>query len=124
LNTSYQGQTTPAFFDSGSNGLFFADSSIPNCTLSTGFYCPSSTLSKSAVNTGLNGRSNNVNFNVANADSLFKANPNNTAFNNLAGAEAFASFFDWGLPFYFGRSVYTALEGVSAGGTVGPYIAY
>ncbi len=124
LNTLYQGQTTPAFFDSGSNGLFFADSSIPNCTLSTGFYCPSSTLGRSAVNTGVNGRSNNVSFNVANADSLFKANPNNTAFSNLAGAEAFSSFFDWGLPFYFGRSVYTALEGVSAGGTVGPYIAY
>ncbi|GAC1518689.1 MAG: DUF3443 domain-containing protein [Collimonas sp.] len=124
LSTLYQGQTTQAFFDSGSNGLFFADSTIPSCTLSTGFYCPASTLSRSAVNTGVNGRSNSVSFNVANADALFQSNRNNTAFSNLAGTAAFASFFDWGLPFYFGRSVYTALEGVSAGGTVGPYVAY
>jgi hypothetical protein len=124
LSTLYQGQTMQAFFDSGSNGLFFADSTIPNCTSSKGFYCPASTLSRNAVNTGVNGRSNSVSFNVANADSLFQSNPGNTAFGNLAGAAAFASFFDWGLPFYFGRSVYTALEGVSAGGTAGPYIAY
>lgn len=124
LSALYQGQVMQAFFDSGSNGLFFADSTIPNCTRSTGFYCPLSTLSRSVTNTGMNGRSNIVSFDVVNAEALFQANPNNTAFVNLAGGAAFASFFDWGLPFYFGRSVYTALEGVSAGGTVGPYIAY
>lgn len=124
LSALYQGQVMQAFFDSGSNGLFFADTNIPNCTNSRGFYCPSSTLSRSVVNTGLNGRNSTVNFNIVNADALFQANPNNTAFTNIGGGAAFASFFDWGLPFYFGRSVYTALEGVSAGGTTGPYIAY
>ncbi|WP_211464087.1 DUF3443 domain-containing protein [Collimonas silvisoli] len=124
LSALYQGQVMQAFFDSGSNGLFFADSTIPNCTRSKGFYCPLATLSRSVTNTGLNGRSGSVNFNVVNADSLFQSNPNNTAFNNLAGGAAFSSFFDWGLPFFLGRSVYTALEGVSAGGTTGPYVAY
>jgi hypothetical protein len=124
LSALYQGQVMQAFFDSGSNGLFFADSTIPACTRSQGFYCPTSTLSRSVVNTGLNGRSSTVNFSIVNADALFQANPNNTAFNNIAGSAAFNSFFDWGLPFYFGRSVYTALEGVSASGTAGPYIAY
>jgi hypothetical protein len=124
VSALYQGQVMQAFFDSGSNGLFFDDSTIPACSRSKGFDCPLSTLSRSVTNTGLNGRSSIVSFNVANADALFQANPNNTAFNNLAGGAAFASFFDWGLPFFFGRSVYTALEGVSAGGTTGPYVAY
>ena len=124
VSALYQGQVIQAFFDSGSNGLFFADSTIPTCTRSKGFYCPLATLSRSVTNTGLNGRSSIVSFNVVNADSLFQSNPGNTAFNDLAGGAAFASFFDWGLPFFFGRSVYTALEGVSAGGTVGPYVAY
>ena len=124
LSALYQGTVVQAFFDSGSNGLFFADSTIPNCSVSQGFYCPISTLSRSVVNTGINGRSGTVNFNVANADSLFQSNPNNTAFNNLAGGPAFTSYFDWGLPFFFGRSVYTAIEGVTAAGTVGPYVAY
>jgi len=124
VSALYQGQVMQAFFDSGSNGLFFDDSTIPTCTRSKGFYCPLVTLSRSVTNTGLNGRSSNVSFDVVNADSLFQSNPGNTAFNNLAGSAAFSSFFDWGLPFFFGRSVYTALEGVSAGGTTGPYVAY
>jgi hypothetical protein len=32
--------------------------------------------------------------------------------------------FDYGLPFFYGRSVYTAIEGRSAGGTTGPYFAF
>lgn len=124
LSVLYQGQVMQGFFDSGSNGLFFADSTIPSCSNNTGFYCPLSTLSRSATNTGLNGLSSIVNFNVANANSLFQSNQNNTAFNNLAGGPAFASYFDWGLPFYFGKSVYTALEGVTVAGTVGPFVAY
>jgi hypothetical protein len=32
--------------------------------------------------------------------------------------------FDWGLPFYFGHTVYTAIQGaVTAVGT-GPYVAF
>ncbi|MEO6919723.1 MAG: DUF3443 domain-containing protein [Collimonas sp.] len=124
LSVLYQGQVMQAFFDSGSNGLFFTDSTIPACSNGSGFYCPLSSVTRNVTNTGLNGRSNIVSINIANANTLFQSNPNNTAFNNLGGSAAFASFFDWGLPFFFGRSVYTALEGVSAAGTVGPYVAY
>ncbi|HWX03874.1 DUF3443 domain-containing protein [Collimonas sp.] len=124
LSVLYQGQVMQGFFDSGSNGLFFADSTIPVCSNNSGFYCPLSMVSRNVTNTGLNGLSSTVSFNVANANSLFQSNPNNTAFNNLAGGPAFASYFDWGLPFFFGRSVYTALEGVSIAGTVGPFVAY
>ena len=36
----------------------------------------------------------------------------------------FAESFDYGLPFFYGSSVYTAIEGRSAGGTMGPYFAF
>jgi len=32
--------------------------------------------------------------------------------------------FDLGLPFFYGRNVYTAIENLSAGGVAGPYFAY
>jgi hypothetical protein len=36
----------------------------------------------------------------------------------------FANSFDFGIPFFFGKSVYTAIEGRQAGSTQGPYFAY
>ncbi len=36
----------------------------------------------------------------------------------------FANSFDFGIPFFFGRNVYTAIEGRPAGGVQGPYIAF
>jgi hypothetical protein len=32
--------------------------------------------------------------------------------------------FDWGLPFFFGRNVFTAIESQNTPGGVGPYWAY
>jgi hypothetical protein len=32
--------------------------------------------------------------------------------------------FDFGLPYFYGRNVFTAIEGMSAAGTPGPYYAY
>ena len=119
ITANYKGQQINAFIDSGSNGLFFTDSSIPQCTQATGFYCPASTLNLSATNKGMNGASGTVNFSVANAETLFKGN--NFVFNDLAGT---GSDFDWGLPFFFGRNVYVAIEGKSTPGGTGPYWAY
>lgn len=124
LSVLYQGQVMQGFFDSGSNGLFFADSTIPMCSNNSGFYCPLSTVNRNVSNTGLNGVSGIVSISIANANSLFQGNQNNTAFNNLGGGPAFSSYFDWGLPFFFGRSVYTAMEGASIGGAIGPFVAY
>src|SRR5271166_201105 len=45
FTTVFSGQTlTSSFIDSGSNALFFPDS-LPTCTVSTQFFCPSSPLS-------------------------------------------------------------------------------
>lgn len=112
---------TGSFIDSGSNALFFADSAIMAC--SSSFYCPASTLQLTATNQGTNGSSGTINFSVANADSLF-GNTSYAAFNNLAGTAITGSGFDWGLPFFFGRTVFAAIEGTNSGGVSGPFVAY
>ena len=115
-----------SFIDSGSNALFFADANIPTCTTSTafGFDCPLVPQNLTAINQGAGGTTSIVNFQVANADSLFAANPNTFAFDNLAGPNSSATSFDWGLPFFFGRNVFTAIEGRNTPAGIGPYIAY
>jgi hypothetical protein len=65
-----------------------------------------------------------VSFSVANADQLFAANPSFNAFNNLAVPSGDTTTFAWGLPFFFGRNVYTAIEGRSTPGGAGPYFAF
>lgn len=114
-----------SFIDSGSNGLYFPNAtSITTCTSNPDFYCPPGSLTLSATNTGGNGRRSDVMFSVANAEALFSTNNGtNRAFNNLAGTNAPPSF-DWGLPFFFGRRVFTAIDGQSTPAGTGPYFAY
>ncbi len=85
LTTVFNGNSYPgSFLDSGSNALFFPDSGIACTGNNNGFYCPPSTLQLTATNQGTTGSSGAVNFNVANATSLF--NTSNYAFSNLAGS--------------------------------------
>jgi hypothetical protein len=125
FTTVYHGQSYPqSFIDSGSNGYFFLDTAttgFPACTQNPDFYCPSIPQTLTATNQGQNGTSAPVTFNVGNADTLL-ANPSNFAFNNIAGPNTGA--FDFGLPFFFGRNVYTAIELQSTPGGTGPYFAY
>jgi len=42
----------------------------------------------------------------------------------LETSNSYPNSFDFGLPFFFGRNVYTAIEGRSAGAVSGPFFAY
>jgi len=123
--TSFNSATySQSFIDSGSNAFFFPDSAIATCSDAPAFYCPSSTVNLSATNAGFNGTPTGmVNFSVANADDLFNNNPTANVFGQLAGPNTITGF-DWGLPFFYGRNVYTAIEGQSTPGGTGPYWAY
>jgi hypothetical protein len=131
LSTNYKGQVLDTIIDSGSNGLFFPDASIPACAAPLdAFYCPANTLPLQATlvgfdGVGFNGPQIAVPFQVANTVSLVQTN--NAAFNNLGGSSGsgpFSNFFDWGLPFFFGRTVFVGIEGqISPLGT-GPYFAF
>ncbi|MGC2551350.1 MAG: DUF3443 family protein, partial [Candidatus Sulfotelmatobacter sp.] len=126
FNTSFNGTnySDTAFIDSGSNGYFFNDSSIPTCSSSADFFCPTSMLNLSATTQGFTSGTGTVNFSVANADTLFTDFPNDAAFGDLAGPAGSQAYFDWGLPFFYGRNVYTAIEGATAPGGTTPYWAY
>ena len=123
ISTTYGNQSYTSFLDTGSNGLYILNASATGlavCTDASSFYCPSSARNFTATNRGSNGTSGAVNFSVANADSLF-ATPD-VAFSDLAGPNPGA--FDWGLPFFFGRNVFTAIAGQRTPAGPGPYFAY
>ena len=136
FTTGYKGRNyTMGFFDSGSNGVYFDDPTIPVCSGSyADFYCPSSTLTLSASIPVLGAAPVNVSYSVANANTLFTspASSGNFAFANLSAPmdspvpaidplhpDNFNPNFDWGLPFFFGRSVYTVTEGPSPNAATG-----
>jgi hypothetical protein len=110
----------------GSNVWFFNDPTITVCsTGSSGFYCPGMTISRSATLQGYQ-TTPSFTYSFSIADANLSLNATFAAFNNLGGPSN-AGTFDWGLPFFYGRSVYTALEGATIGATVGgnpvPFIA-
>jgi len=125
FTTVYQGQSYGgSFLDTGSNGIFFLDSAttgLPSCPDDTDFYCPASPQLVSATHRGVNATTGAVTFGVANADMLL-GNLSLSVFITLAGQNA--GSFDWGLPFFFGRNVFTAIESESTPAGVGPYWAY
>lgn len=125
--TVFGGTGYAAFLDTGSNGLFF-DAAIPVCpagTLAPGFYCPSLTQNLSAVMiAATNGRASVINFSVANAHGLASGAPSAMAFGNLAGPFGQFGVFDWGLPFFYGRTVFTAIEQRATPAGPGPYVAF
>ncbi|MFZ3211720.1 MAG: DUF3443 domain-containing protein [Terriglobales bacterium] len=135
FTTAYNGQSYPgSFLDTGSNGIFFLTTALtgmPDCGGdNTGFYCPAATTPFTTTTEGTTGTSETVAFNAANVNTLFSGN--NTAFNDLTGdnpscfvnTTTTAPCFDWGLPFFFGRNVYTAIEGQNTPAGPGPYWAY
>lgn len=124
ITNTYKGTTLYSLFDSGTNGFAFADTSITNCSSSSAFYCPASTLSLSATQTSSTGFQVNTAFEIANATTLL-SNGSNYVYNNI-GFElgSTQSFFIYGLPFHLGRSVYMGLEGRSSSLGSNLYWAY
>lgn len=126
FTTVFKGASFPgSFVDSGSNGTFFLDTAttgLPMCTLNTSFYCPASEQNLSATNQGMNGQTTAISFFVDNADSLLSNSNPNRLLPGLAAPNP--GSFDWGLPFFFGRNVFVAIEGRSTPGGTGPYTAY
>lgn len=123
FTTTFNGQLLASYIDSGSNALFFNDSSLTPCPSPNDWvYCPLSTQTLAATNTAASGgASGAVNFSIVNADQLF-SNTNVVAGN--IGGPGTAGQFAWGLPFFFGRPVFTAISGASTPGGTGPYFAY
>jgi len=127
FSTVQNGTTyTNSIMDSGSTGLFFQTTGLPVCASpNNAYYCPASTEQLSAVIEGVNGINSAVSFDVGNATALTQVSSGDAVMPLLAGpAFVTSAIFDWGLPFFYGRSVYAAVEQQSTPGGTGPYIAY
>jgi len=130
LTTLFNGQTlSQSFIDTGSNAYYFNDSAVAACASNSGFagfYCPPGQLNFGATLRDVNNAvSANVTFSIGNAQTIATNNPTFTVLPTLGGTYASSSnAFDWGLPFYYGRSVYTAIEVHSTRVGTGPYVAF
>jgi len=121
--------------DSGVNAIYFPNvANIPVCSASTsagdlsGVYCPTATQSLSATFKGENGKTKSTSFNVANGESLLAntANASNAVLPGLAGTNPAGSGFVWGLTFFYGKNIYSSIDGQAAptGAPPAPWWAY
>ncbi|TSK07987.1 MAG: DUF3443 family protein [Geobacter sp.] len=125
VTTVIGGISTSGFFDTGSNALFFPNpdaSLLPVCpSPNTEWYCPPATRTLSATNTAATGSpSSTVNFSISSLETLL--NTSNNVFVDIGGPSSFG--FDWGLPFFMGRSVAFGIESETSPLGTGPYVAY
>ena len=130
--TTFNSQQYQAFVDSGSNGLFFLDSSVAGVPATcsgnlNSWYCPTNSPDNlTASNQGQDasghplGNPVQVGFTIENASNLFTGS--NTAFSTLGGP--LSNMFDWGLTFFYGRNMFTAIENSTAPGGTPPYFAF
>ncbi|MBP7133211.1 MAG: DUF3443 domain-containing protein [Aquabacterium sp.] len=127
FSTTFRGRTlTKGFVDSGSNGWFFGVTTDPDYTLCPSapqWYCPSGTVSLQAINSSIYSAPSTVNFAITHAQTLFN-NASNYALSHLAGPIEDEEAFDFGLPFFYGRQVYTAINDADTPLGSGPYVAY
>ncbi len=127
---TYNTTNYPGSISSGLNANYFLDSTtvtqLPTCTGNfSQYYCPASTQSISATNVGTNNASSAITFSVDNAMDLFTNNPTFAVFPTLAGpSKARPLRFDWGLPFFYGRNIFTAIERANTPLGPGPFWAY
>lgn len=126
FTTTYSNVAYPgSFIDSGSNGIFFLDATttgMPVCSDTAFWYCPTSTTPTpfNVTNQATGGTPQAFSFSVGNFDQLTAGS--NAAINGLAGPNS--GIFDFGLPFFYGRNVYTSIAGTTAPGGQTPYWAY
>jgi len=118
ITTSYGGTLYPqSYVDSGANGIFFTDNTLPRCSDSSAFYCPRAPFSQFATLSS-GSRSKTVTFEIGDASFL----PAGYAVQPTLVGEG--SSFVWGLPFFYGRKVFVSIQGKTAAGRTSPFIAF
>ena len=131
LTATYKGSPlTQSFLDSGSTDYEFIDTSLNPCTEADliAYYCPVTPMLLSPTLTAEDGSTASAAFelysplNVPDSSSVAPGLGVNPTL--IVPPLPFANSFDFGLPFFFGRSIYTAIEGRPAGGVQGPYVAF
>jgi len=135
FTTQYQGRAIiNSAIDSGTNGYAFSDATIPT---TSEWYTPPSDRGLSATMEATNGTGKPVPvaFSIGNAANMmgsgYAAYDNvgmylanlpvyDVTTNNTLSEEGFL----WGLPFFYGRSIYTVIENAQVGTQAGPFVAF
>jgi hypothetical protein len=127
FTATYNGGTTamPARIDSGTDSYSFSDPNMAVCSSGAyiGYYCPAvAPQAVFATNTGVgaNNGTNTVDFAIADPNS-FVANA--AAFIDLGGGGG-STTFTWGMPFFYGRRIYFAIDQRVVSTYSGPFYAY
>ncbi|GAC1664296.1 MAG: DUF3443 domain-containing protein [Steroidobacteraceae bacterium] len=128
FTATYNGGTTVlhAVIDSGNDSFGFDDPAIPVCSTAgifNGYYCPTvAPKSITVVNSGVgvNNATSTVDFAIADPHTFTS---NAAAFADLGGGRGTTKFI-WGMPFFYGRTIYLGIEQRTAGAYAGPFYAY
>jgi hypothetical protein len=110
-----------SYLDSGETAVRMGSNLYPACTNAalTGYYCPSQPIKISGYLQGSNGLSFHYIF-IANdgiaAHTSYPVQPGLTGPSSTGGVV-------WGLPFFYGATVYTAIEGKTTSSGDGPWTA-
>lgn len=127
---TYNAMSYPdSFIDSGSNFVYLSTASIPACPASSsvaGMYCPVSALNLSATFLTMSSSTISEAFAIGDALTILGDNPAFGAFNNVAASVSSmltGNTIDFGIPFFFGKSIGLVNEGQSALGKNGPFVA-
>jgi hypothetical protein len=127
FTATYNGSATvlPALIDSGTDHYGFDDPSIAVCPSGEfiGYYCPAvPPQNVYAVNTGVgaNNATGMINFAILDPNSFVAGA---AAFEGLGGGGG-STRFTWGMPFFYGRTVYFGFDQRVADAYTGPFYAY
>jgi hypothetical protein len=125
VNTVIDGVQKKGLVRSAARANVFQDSALAGVPETDGFYCPAASQLFLAEIQGKNGVPLTISFNVDNDCALLPSS-GNFAFSGLAGPppQPDPTWFTWGLPFFFGRDVYVAIDGQPTPAGQGPYIAF
>jgi hypothetical protein len=127
VNATYQGQAMYGLVDSGSGAFFLPDSTIPQCPgsfSSLSWFCPASTVSRTASLVSSDNVTTSATFSIANAMSELGAGKAAHANNGVNMSLFGLSVLDLGMPYFYGKTIYFGIQSnddLTAG--IWPYFA-
>lgn len=117
LAVRYKGATYRSFLDTGTNSVRFPDADLPLCGE---FYCPPQPASLAATISSAGGASQDVELSFESPETVSV----DAVGAVIAGGARTGRYVNWGLPFFFGRTVRLAIEGADTPAGPGPYWAF
>jgi hypothetical protein len=126
FTTQYHGKVfTRSAIDSGTNAYAFPDDTI--ATSADSWYTPAAPLYLSATIEAANGTGKPLDMPFSIADTSNLRLSGYYALSNAGANFAYGgknSMFLWGLPFFYGRDVYTVMGKAKVGNQTGPFVAF